>query len=135
MKIAAVPRCVAVAATLWPACLGFAQSQQALSEGLVDVPGAQIFYKDSGGPGVPVVFLHAFTGSADVWEHQIPAFTRAGYRFIAYDRRGFGRTVADANGPASTGADDLRALADHLKFDKFHLVGTAGGGFVALDFA
>jgi pimeloyl-ACP methyl ester carboxylesterase len=134
MKIDLIPKSAAMAAMM-SAGLGFAQSQSALHEGFVDVPGAKIFYKDSGGPGVPVVFLHAFTGSADVWEHQIPAFTRAGYRFIAYDRRGFGRTVADANGPASTGADDLRALADHLKFDKFHLVGTAGGGFVALDFA
>jgi hypothetical protein len=48
---------------------------------------------------------------------------------------GYGRTVADANGPASTGADELLALVDHLKSDKFHLVGTAGGGFVAVDFA
>lgn len=104
-------------------------------EGFVDVPGAKLFYKDSGGRGVPVIFLHAFTGNAEVWEHQIPSFTGAGYRFIAYDRRGFGRTVADANGPASTGADDLLALIDHLKIDKFHLVGTAGGGFVAIDFA
>ena len=69
-----------------------------------------------------------------MWEKQIPAFAGAGYRFIAYQRRGFGRTVADANGPASTGADDLLALVDHLKIDKFHLVGTAGGGFEALDF-
>lgn len=100
----------------------------------MDVPGAKIYYKDSGGRGAPVIFLHAFTGSADVWEHQIPAFTRAGYRFIAYERRGIGRTVADPKGPASTGPDDLLALADHLKIDKFHLAGTAGGGFVALDF-
>src|SRR5271165_4606544 len=77
--------------------------------------GAKIFYKDSRGHGVPVVFLHAYTGDADVWEHQIPPFTRAGYRFIAYDRRGYGRTVADANGPSSTGADDLLALVDHLR--------------------
>jgi pimeloyl-ACP methyl ester carboxylesterase len=115
--------------------LGFAQSQPALNEGFVDVPGAKIFYKDSGGRGVPVVFLHAFTGSSDVWERQIPAFAGAGYRFIAYDRRGFGRTVAAAEGPASTGADDLLALVDRLKLDKFHLIGTAGGGFVAVDFA
>jgi len=80
-------------------------------------------------------FIHAYTGDADVWEHQIPVFTRAGYRFIAYDRRGYGRTVADANGLSSTGADDLLALVDHLKIEKFHLVGTAGGGFVAIDFA
>ena len=43
--------------------------------------------------------------------------------------------MADANGPSSTGADDLFALVDHLKIEKFHLVGTAGGGFVAIDFA
>jgi len=115
-------------------CLAFAQSP-ALHEGFVDAPGAKIFYKDSAGSGAPVIFLHAFTGSAEVWEHQIPAFTRAGYRFIAYDRRGFGRTTADANGPASTAADDLLALVDHLKIRKFHLVGTAAGGFVAIDFA
>lgn len=135
MKIDSTPKSAIVAAMLTAVGLGFAQSQPALHEGFVDVPGAKIFYKDSGGRGVPVLFLHAFTGSADVWERQIPAFTGAGYRFIAYDRRGFGRTVAAAEGPASTGADDLLALADHLKFDKFHLVGTAGGGFVAVDFA
>ncbi len=129
-----MPKSAALAAMVMSAGLGFAQ-QPPLSEGFVDVPGAKIFYKDSGGRGLPVIFLHANTGSADVWEHQIPAFTQAGYRFVAYDRRGHGRTVADANGPASTGADDLLALLDHLKIDKFHLVGTAGGGFVALDFA
>lgn len=106
----------------------------AAHDGFVDVPGAKIYYTDSGGRGMPVVFLHAFTGSTEVWEQQIPAFSQAGYRFIAYERRGFGRTVADANGPASTGPDDLLALVNHLKLDKFHLVGTAGGGFVALDF-
>jgi pimeloyl-ACP methyl ester carboxylesterase len=117
------------------ACLVSGQSQPlTLHEGFIDVPGAKIYYKDSGGRGAPVMFLHAFTGSTEVWEEQIPAFTRAGYWFIAYERRGFGRTVADAKGPASTGPDDLLALVDHLKIDKAHLVGTAGGGFVALDF-
>jgi len=135
MKIDFIAKSLAVAAMVTWSGLGFAQSQSALDAGFVEVPGAKIFYKDSGGRGVPVVFLHAYTGDAEVWEHQIPAFTRAGYRFIAYDRRGFGRTVADANGPASTGADDLLALIDHLKIGKFHLVGTAGGGFVAVDFA
>jgi pimeloyl-ACP methyl ester carboxylesterase len=135
MKNGFIPTSAAFAAMVMSAGLGFAQNQPALSEGSVEVPGAKIFYKDSGGRGVPVIFLHANTGSADVWEYQIPVFTHAGYRFIAYDRRGHGRTVAGANGPASTGADDLLALVDHLKLDKFHLVGTAGGGFVAIDFA
>lgn len=132
MKIAiGIPALVAFFAGM---ALGQTQAP-ILQEGFVDVSGAKIYYKDSGGGGTPVIFLHASTGSAEVWEHQIPAFTRAGYRFIAYDRRGFGRTVADAKGPASTGPDDLLALIDHLKIDKFHLAGTAGGGFVALDFA
>ncbi len=128
MKPALLAAPILVAASL-------AVAQPALQDGFLDVPGAKIHYKDSGGRGVPVIFLHAFTGSTEVWEHQIPAFARAGYRFIAYERRGFGRTVADANGPASNGPDDLLALADHLKLDKFHIVGTAGGGFIAVDFA
>ena len=59
-----------------------------------------------------------------MWEHQIPDFTVVGYRFIAYDRRAEGNAV-----------DDLEALADHLLLDRFHLVGTAAGGIVAVDYA
>jgi pimeloyl-ACP methyl ester carboxylesterase len=71
-----------------------------------------------------------------VWEHQLSPFTATGYRVIAYDRRGFGRSVVDPAGvQPGTGADDLRALVNHLRIDRFHLVGTAAGGFVALDFA
>jgi len=136
MRIGVPCRSVPIAAiAAFVACIAPGQSGPSTAhEGFVDVPGAIIYYTDSGGSGAPVVFLHAFTGSTEVWEQQIPAFTRAGYRFIAYERRGFGRTVAEANGPASNGPDDLLALIDHLKIDKFHLVGTAGGGFVALDF-
>jgi pimeloyl-ACP methyl ester carboxylesterase len=102
----------------------------------VELPGARIFYQDSGGSGTPVVFLHAATGSSRVWEYQIPAFTAAGYRFIAFDRRGWGRTVVDPAGPQpGTGADDLLGLLDRLGIDRVHLVGTAAGGSVALDFA
>jgi pimeloyl-ACP methyl ester carboxylesterase len=107
-----------------------------LREAYAQLPGVRIWYVDSGGNGVPVVFLHAATGSSRVWEHQIPAFTAAGYRFIAYDRRGYGRTVIDPAGPQpGTGADDLQNLMDHLGIDRFHLVGTAAGGFTALDYA
>jgi non-heme chloroperoxidase len=136
MKVGFTGRSVLVALiAAFAVCLAPGQSvPSTLHEGFIAVPGAKIYYTDSGGSGAPVVFLHAFTGSTEVWEQQTPAFARAGYRFIAYERRGFGRTVSDANGPASTGPDDLLALVDHLKIDKFHLVGTAGGGFVALDF-
>jgi pimeloyl-ACP methyl ester carboxylesterase len=106
-----------------------------LREGFVTVPGARIFNTDTGGDGVPVVFLHAATGHTSAWQYQTPAFTAAGYRVVAYDRRGWGRTLVDASGPAGTAADDLEGLLDALKLDRVHLVATAGGGFVAFDFA
>ena len=58
-----------------------------------------------------------------MWEHQIPDFTAAGYRFIAYDRRNEGYSI-----------EDLEALAAHLGLERFHLVGTAAGGIVAVDY-
>ena len=104
-------------------------------EAYAELPGVRLWYRDTGGVGTPVVLLHAATGSSRVWEYQIPAFTRAGYRVIAYDRRGWGRTVVDPAGTQpGTAADDLRALMSHLQIERFHLVGTAAGGFVALDY-
>jgi pimeloyl-ACP methyl ester carboxylesterase len=133
--------CTIVAAIL-PACTGetrarAAQAQPSTSarEAYADLPGLRIWYGDTGGNGVPVVFLHAATGSVRVWEHQIPVVAKAGYRFVAYDRRGFGRTVVDSSSPPGTGADDLLSLMNHLGIDRFHLVGTAAGAFVAIDFA
>jgi pimeloyl-ACP methyl ester carboxylesterase len=118
-------------------CLPPALPAQAVAhEAYAELPGARIFYTDTGGSGVPVVFLHAATGSSRVWEYQIPAFTAAGYRVVAFDRRGWGRTVVDPAGPQpGTGADDLRGLLDHLRLDRVHVVSTAAGAFVALDFA
>ena len=118
-------------------CLASTLSAQvAIHEGYAELPGARIFYIDGGGNGVPVVFLHAATGSTRAWEYQIPAFTAAGYRVVAFDRRGWGRTVVDPAGPQpGTGADDLLGLLDHLGIERVHMVGTAAGAFVALDFA
>jgi pimeloyl-ACP methyl ester carboxylesterase len=111
-------------------------AQPVVSEAYADLPGARIFYIDTGGGGVPVVFLHAATGSSRVWEYQIPAFTAAGFRVIAFDRRGWGRTTLDPTGPQpGTGANDLKGLLDHLNLDRVHLMSTAAGAFVALDFA
>jgi pimeloyl-ACP methyl ester carboxylesterase len=101
-----------------------------------DLPGVRLRYRDTGGPGVPVVFLHAATGSVESWVHQFPVFAAAGYRMIAYDRRGFGQSSIGASGPQpGTGVDDLEALMNHLRIETFHLVGVAAGGFVALDYA
>jgi pimeloyl-ACP methyl ester carboxylesterase len=102
-----------------------------------ELPGVKLWFTDTGGAGVPVVLLHANTGTSASWEPQTAAFVREGYRVIAFDRRGWGRSMADAATGAQPGsvAGDLDALADHLRLDKFHLVGVAGGGFVSLDYA
>ena len=104
-------------------------------EGVAPVPGAKLFYTDSGGTGIPIVLMHAATGSVRAWEHQTSAFARAGYRVIAFDRRGWGRTTSVPDAAPGTAADDLIALMDYLHIDRFHLVGTAAGGFVTFDTA
>jgi pimeloyl-ACP methyl ester carboxylesterase len=125
---------VTIAAVLWSALL--AQSPAPAREATAALPGVHLFFTDSGGNGEPLVFVHAATGSSRVWEYQRAAFAARRYRVITYDRRGYGRSVADPSGPQpGTGADDLNALMDYLKIDRFHLVGTAAGGFVAWDYA
>ena len=105
-------------------------------EGFASVPGsAKLFYTDSGGTGVPLVLMHAATGSVRAWEHQTSAFANAGYRVISFDRRGWGRTDVEPGSAPGTAADDLIALMDFLRIDRFHLVGTAAGGFVTFDTA
>jgi pimeloyl-ACP methyl ester carboxylesterase len=81
-------------------------------------------FHDTGGTGTPVVLLHAATGHSGMWEHQLAAFTKAGYRCIAFDRR--------VEGHAS---DQLHEVAASLALDRFHLVGTAAGAIVAVDYA
>jgi pimeloyl-ACP methyl ester carboxylesterase len=105
--------------------------------GYAELPGVKLWFTDTAGAGTPIVLLHANTGTSESWEAQAAAFARQGYRVIAFDRRGWGKSLADsATGPQpGTVAGDLDALADHLKLDKFHLVGVAGGGFVAIDYA
>lgn len=104
-------------------------------EMFADLPGVRLCFTDTGGNGVPVIMLHANTGSSRNWAKQIPAFTAAGFRVIAYDRRGWGRSTAEPGAQPGTAADDLHNLMKYLHIDRFHLVGTAGGGFVAYDYA
>ena len=102
-----------------------------------ELPGVKLWFTDSGGTGTPIVLLHANTGTSAVWIDQVTSFSQAGYRVIAFDRRGWGKSTADpATGPQPGSiAGDLDALVDYLKLDKFHLLGVAGGGFAALDYA
>lgn len=78
---------------------------------------------DTGGKGAPIVFLHAATGHGGMWRHQLPAFAAAGYRCIAFDR------VAD--GFAS---DQVGEVAAKLALGQFHLLGTAAGAIIAVDY-
>ena len=113
-----------------------AQSLPSRLAGHADLPGVRLWYTDSGGSGVPLVLLHANTGNADSWQYNIPGFVDAGYRVVTFDRRGWGRSTANPDTGPQPGsiADDLHALAEHLKLDRFHLVGVAGGGFAAYDY-
>jgi pimeloyl-ACP methyl ester carboxylesterase len=107
------------------------------SGALANLPGVKLWYTDAGGKGVPIILLHANTGTSASWTPQDQAFARAGYRVIAFDRRGWGKSVADpVSGPQpGSVAGDLDALVTYLKLDKFYLLGVAGGGFAALDYA
>jgi pimeloyl-ACP methyl ester carboxylesterase len=104
--------------------------------GYAELPGVRLWYTDNGGGAIPVVLLHANTGNADGFQHNTPALFDAGYRAIAFDRRGWGRSTANPDtGPQpGTIAEDLHALVEHLKIDRFHLIGVAGGGFAAYDY-
>lgn len=103
----------------------------------VELPGVRLWYLDTGGTGVPVVLLHANTGTSESWEPQLASFARAGFRVVAFDGRGCGRSepLAETGDQPGSMAADLDALADVLGLGRFHLVGVARGGFTALDYA
>lgn len=110
-------------------------------EGYVALPhaeGARLYYWDTGGGGPALMLTHAGTGSAYVWGYQQQAFAAAGFRVIAFSRRGYRGSDAgpvDGNGNALPGSgrplDDIEALAVHLGLERFHLLGHAAGGGIA----
>ena len=93
--------------------------------------GAQIFYKDWG-KGPPVVFSHGWPLNADAWDDQLYLFATNGYRAIAHDRRGHGRSTQTSFGnDMDTYADDLAALVNELDLkDVIHIGHSTGGGEV-----
>ncbi len=113
-------------------------SSQPLSKGHQPMPtittkdGTQIYYKDWG-TGQPLVFSHGWPLSADDWDIQMLYFLQKGYRVIAHDRRGHGRSTQTWTGnDMDTYADDLAALTEALDLkNAVHIGHSTGGGEVA----
>jgi len=135
-----------VAAVLGSGAVGTARGQAVMTpvpipaqvsakEAWAQLPDTRLFYWDTGGEGEPVVLLHPNSGSALIWGYQQPAFARAGYRVIAYSRRGFYNSDPITEGKAGNAADDLLAFVDVLGISKFHAVAAASGGSTLAEFA
>src|SRR5271167_2160946 len=92
----------------------------------------EIFYKDWGS-GQPIVFSHGWPLSADDWDAQMTFFLQHGYRVIAHDRRGHGRSDQPGTGnDMDHWVADLATLTEHLNLhDAIHIGHSTGGGEVA----
>src|SRR5216117_4168551 len=93
--------------------------------------GIEIYFKDWGA-GQPIVFSHGWPLSADDWDAQLLFFLNHGFRVIAHDRRGHGRSTQTADGhDMDHYADDLAALTSHLDLkNAIHVGHSTGGGEV-----
>jgi len=94
--------------------------------------GTKIFYKDWGS-GQPIVFSHGWPLSSDDWDSQLMFFVERGYRVVAHDRRGHGRSTQTGDGhDMDHYADDMLAVVEHLDLhDAVHVGHSTGGGEVA----
>lgn len=106
----------------------------AADEGFVEVAGARLWFRDTGGAGAAIVLAHPASQSGAIWEHQTAPFAAAGYRVIAYSRRGYRPSETLAPEPRGTQVGDLLAVLDARRIAAAHLLGAAAGGGVAMRF-
>jgi pimeloyl-ACP methyl ester carboxylesterase len=124
----------AVAGALGGAAAGAtASSEDSSSADAAPVSTVRLHIDDSGGSGRPVVLIHGWPLSAQAWEPQVSVLQAAGYRVVAYDRRGFGRSDKPESGYRyDTLADDLQRVMAQCGLQDVTLVGfSMGGGEVA----
>ena len=124
----------AVAGALGGAAAGaMANPEDSSSADTAPADTVRLHIDDSGGGGRPVVLIHGWPLSAQAWEPQVLALRDAGYRVVAYDRRGFGRSDTPESGYGyDTLADDLQRVMDQCGLQDVTLVGfSMGGGEVA----
>ncbi len=106
-----------------------------VTEGLADLGNTRLWFWDTGGPGEVIVFLHPGSGSAEFYPYQQASLSKAGYRVVSYTRRGQHPSEAGSDVSSHFSVDDLLGLMSFLRVDKFHAVGNALGGYIALDAA
>src|SRR3954447_13415168 len=124
---------VSTAPTIRPTSTRIAEkTKETVMATITTKDGTQIYYKDWG-TGQPIVFSHGWPLSADAWEDQMIFLAARGYRCIAHDRRGHGRSSQPWQGnDMDTYADDLAALTQALDLkDAVHVGHSTGGGEVA----
>ncbi len=107
--------------------------QGATSANPARADSVRLHIEDSGGSGRPVVLIHGWPLSAEAWEPQVSVLQAAGYRVVAYDRRGFGRSdKPESDYSYDTLADDLARVMEQCGLQDVTLVGfSMGGGEVA----
>lgn len=106
----------------------FSVTEQFTDKFIETAPNVHLYVKDYGS-GNPVILIHGWPLSNEMWEYQIENLVANNYRVIAYDRRGFGKSSQPWNGyDYDTLTDDLKAIIDQLELKNITLVGFSMGG-------
>lgn len=95
----------------------------------------RLWYVDTGGEGAAVVLCHPASQGCAIWSAQFHAFSEAGFRVIAYARRGYEHSETGPADNVGSSVGDLTGVLDRLGIDKAHILGAAAGGMTAAGFA